>query len=833
MNTEDRIPEEDIDPKSNIAKEADAFLNAIAGGADEDEADEAAFFANNPNGVVVDDNGDVVKAGPKSKIAEGEKVEFIDDDACENTDSFENEETAEAEVETAGNESAEETELAEPNCDAGNDSKDSDDSDEEIGESDGDESLVSFEDLGLSPEVLEAVKLAGYETPSPIQAKAIPALLQGANLLGTAQTGTGKTAAFTLPLLSRIEFNGHETSMLVLTPTRELAIQVAEAIQQYSAKMPKIHVVAIYGGQDIAVQIRALKHHANIIVATPGRLIDHINRGTIVLSAVKAIVLDEADEMLDMGFMEDVDKILKEIPKDAQRALFSATMPTAVKKIIEQHLGEYEEALIEGKTTTVENIHQRFLMVKNEHKIEALARVLEGEDFDGVLIFVRTKQNTTEVAEKLESRGFNVAPLNGDLAQSMRERTINRLKMGKLDIVVATDVAARGIDVDRISLVVNYDIPYDTESYVHRIGRTGRAGRSGEAILFITPREKKMLKIIERATRQPIDTMEMPTADVISAKRVAAFKNKLKSVLSYGELDKFKTLVQELCAEGNNLTNGVENEDGSVTPITAEDVAAAVIKIYQKKQPLFPELAPLDAPRAARREKERSGRDFLGNANAGESNDFGLSGDEAKRMRKERKEGLNGVEEGFLRYYLGVGRIDHVTPKDIVGAIAGEGNINSSNIGRIKLFDKFSTVELPEALPQDVLDLLSNMTIRGYDARFRVMTDEAPEGPAKGTRPRENRSERRSYHRDERGSFHRDRGGFGGRGGRGERGFGHGEGKRRSEFGGERSGERSEFGMNREERRRQKFGEKPFRKDHDERDFGDKPFRKTRRFGRH
>lgn len=840
MNTENRIPEEDIDPKSNIAREADAFLNAIAGGADEDEADEAAFFANNPNGVVVDDNGDVVKAGLKSKIAEGEKVEFIDDDACEKTNCVENEDTAETEVEAAETESAEEVESAEQNGDASNDSKnlvESDDSseegDNEIGESDGDESLVSFEDLGLSAEVLEAVKLAGYETPSPIQAKAIPALLQGANLLGTAQTGTGKTAAFTLPLLSRIEFNGHETSMLVLTPTRELAIQVAEAIQQYSAKMPKIHVVAIYGGQDIAVQIRALKRHANIIVATPGRLIDHINRGTIVLSAVKAIVLDEADEMLDMGFMEDVDKILKEIPSDAQRALFSATMPTAVKKIIEQHLGEYEEALIEGKTTTVENIHQRFLMVKNEHKIEALARVLEGEDFDGVLIFVRTKQNTTEVAEKLESRGFNVAPLNGDLAQSMRERTINRLKMGKLDIVVATDVAARGIDVDRISLVVNYDIPYDTESYVHRIGRTGRAGRSGEAILFITPREKKMLKIIERATRQPIDTMEMPTADVISAKRVAAFKNKLKSVLSYGELDKFKTLVQELCAEGNNLTNGVENEDGSVTPITAEDVAAAVIKIFQKKQPLFPELAPLEAPRAARREKERSGRDFLGNANAGESNDFGLSGEEAKRMRKERKEGLNGVEEGFLRYYLGVGRIDHVTPKDIVGAIAGEGNINSSNIGRIKLFDKFSTVELPEALPQDVLDLLSNMTIRGYDARFRVMTDEAPEGPAKGTRPRENRSERRSYHRDERGSFHRDRGGFGGRGGRGERSFGHGEGKRRSEFGGERSGERSEFGMNREERRRQKFGDKPFRKDHDERDFGDKPFRKTRRFGRH
>ncbi|WP_407444427.1 DEAD/DEAH box helicase [Fibrobacter sp.] len=787
MNTEDRIPEEDIDPKSNIAMEADAFLDAIAGGADEDEADEAAFFATNPDGIVVDDDDNIVNVGKKTskKFKVGEKAEIVDADVEEND----------------GKDFEDVVEVADDSSEDGDDEDDDD--------------TLKFEDLGLSEEVLAAVKALNYVTPSPIQAKAIPTLLQGANLLGTAQTGTGKTAAFALPLLSRLEFNGHETSVLVLTPTRELAIQVAEAIQQYAANMPKVHVVPVYGGQDIAVQIRALKRKANIIVATPGRLIDHIKRGTITLGAVKAIVLDEADEMLDMGFMEDVETILKEIPENAQRALFSATMPDDVKKIIDQHLGDYEEACIEGKTTTVENIHQRYLMVKNEHKIEALARVLEGEDFDGVLIFVRTKQNTTEVAEKLESRGFNVAPLNGDLAQSMRERTINRLRMGKLDIVVATDVAARGIDVDRISLVVNYDVPFDTESYVHRIGRTGRAGRSGEAILFLTPRERKMLKIIERATRQPIELMDMPTADVISAKRVAAFKNKIKSVLSYGELNKFQTLVQELVAEGNHLTNGEENADGSVTPITAEEVAAAVIKMHQKKQPLFPELAPLDAPRAARREKERSGRDFLGNA--GES-DFGLNGEEAKRMRKERKEGLNGVEEGFLRYYLGVGRIDHVTPKDIVGAIAGEGNINSSNIGRIKLFDKFSTVELPETLPEDVLEILSNMTIRGNDARFRVMTDEPPEGPAKGTRPRANRGERRSYHRDERGNFHRDRGGFGGRGGREDRGF-------------ERGGR--SFGENREERRRKKFGDKPFRKDHDEREFGDKPFRKTRRFGRH
>lgn len=814
QGAEDRIPEETIDPKSKIAREADAFLAAIVGGADEDEADEAAFLAVNPDGIVIDDDCNVVKAGAEAKANVGEAIEFVDENSTEEQPA---EDSADF-VETEKKESAEESAI-EKIIEEASDSDESEDDGDDAEE--GDEALVTFEDLDLAPEVLEAIGAMNFVTPSPIQAKAIPALLQGGNLLGTAQTGTGKTAAFSLPLLSRLEFNGHETSMLVLTPTRELAIQVAEAIQQFAAKMPKVHVVPVYGGQDIAVQIRALKRQANIIVATPGRLIDHINRGTITLSGVKAIVLDEADEMLDMGFEEDVETILKEIPANAQRALFSATMPKKVKAIIDKYLGEYDEACIEGKTTTVENIRQRYLMVKNEHKVEALARVLEGEEFDGVLIFVRTKQNTTEVAEKLESRGFNVAPLNGDLAQSMRERTINRLKMGKLDIVVATDVAARGIDVDRISLVVNYDIPFDTESYVHRIGRTGRAGRSGDAILFITPREKRMLKIIERATRQPIEMMDMPTGEVISQKRVAAFKEKVNSVLSYGELDKFKTLVREMVEAGCNKTNGVLNEDGSVTEITAEDVAAAIIKMYQKKQPLFPELQPLDAPREARRERERSersgkekgGRDFIGAGTAG------VDVEDRKRLNKERKEGNNGVEEGYLRYYLGVGRVDRVTPKDIVGAIAGEANISSSNIGRIKLFDKFSTVELPEAVPQDVLDILAGITIRGNDARFRLMTDEPPTGPAPGTRPREGRS----FHREGRGGF--------GRGNREERRGGF---RKDREFGGRDGGREDRgFGKNREERRREKFGEKPFRKDHDERDFGDKPFRKTRRFGRH
>ena len=692
-NTEDRIPEEDIDAKTKIAQEADAFLKEVA--ADDDSTD---------SDPIVEDSTD-------------------------------------------------------------------DDSD--------DEPLITFDDLGLSPEVLEAVKMAGYETPSPIQAKAIPALLEGGNLLGTAQTGTGKTAAFALPLLSRVDFSGRGPSILVLAPTRELAIQVAEAITQYAVKMPKIHVVPVYGGQDIAVQLRALKRKADIVVATPGRLIDHIKRGSITLGNVQAIVLDEADEMLDMGFMEDVDTILKEIPANAQRALFSATMPDDVKKIIEQHLGEYCEARIEGKTTTVENIHQRFLLVRNEHKIEALARVLEGEDFDGVLIFVRTKQNTTEVAEKLESRGFNVAPLNGDLAQSMRERTINRLKMGKLDIVVATDVAARGIDVDRISLVVNYDIPYDTESYVHRIGRTGRAGRSGNAILFITPRERRLLKAIEKSTRQPIEAMELPTAEVISAKRVAAFKEKVKSVISCGELDKFKELVESMVAEKS--PEPAEGDSASAEPISAIDIAAAAIKMYQKKQPLFPELPPLNTPKERR---ERNNHD---------------AGDAMPRERRdrarERKEGANGIEEGFLRYYLAVGRLDHVSPKDIVGAIAGEGNISSSLIGRIKLFNKFSTVELPDSLSQEVLEHLSEMTIRGNDARFRVMTDEPPTGPAPGTHPRESRS------------FHR------GKKFESERPFENRKARRARQFADRKPGQ---------------FDDKPFREKS-----GDKPFRKTRRFGRH
>jgi ATP-dependent RNA helicase DeaD len=568
---------------------------------------------------------------------------------------------------------------------------------------------ISFTDLGLSPAVLQAVKQAGYETPSPIQAKAIPILLRGENLLGTAQTGTGKTAAFALPLLSRLHFSSAAPALLILTPTRELAIQVAETITRYAAHLPKVSVVPVYGGQDIGIQLRALKRKATVIVATPGRLIDHLERNSIDLSEIQAIVLDEADEMLDMGFMEDVEKILSSIPETAQRALFSATMPVSVKKIIERYLGRYSEACIESKTSTVEKVRQRYLTVRSEHKLEALTRVLEGEEFDGMLIFVRTKQATAELSEKLEARGFNTAPLSGDLAQALRERTINRLKDGKIDIVIATDVAARGLDVNRITHVVNYDIPYDTESYVHRIGRTGRAGRDGNAILFITPRERKLLKMIEKATRQSIEQMEMPSGEQISERRILAFEKNIADTIENNPLEEFRSVVENLSEK---------------LSLPVLEIAAAVTYLAQKGQPLFPEMETIETLTESKSSKSK-------NEKASFDGDF----KEKKRIRKERKDGLDGVEEGFERYYLAVGRKHHVSPRDIVGAIAGEADIPSAEIGRIKLFDAFSTVELPEGMPKDIFKTLKKMFIRNNPSGFRLMTDEPPPASSRREKP--------------------------------------------------------------------------------------------------
>ena len=430
----------------------------------------------------------------------------------------------------------------------------------------------TFRDLGLSEAVLRGLEGVGYESPSPIQAATIPVLLSGADMLGQAQTGTGKTAAFALPALSRLDPNGRDPQVLVLVPTRELALQVAEAFQRYAAHLPGFHVLPIYGGQSYQPQLNALRRGVHVVVGTPGRVIDHMNRGTLNLAKLTMLVLDEADEMLQMGFIDAVESILEQTPKGRQVALFSATLAPAIRRIAQRHLRSPVEVTIKAKTGTSSRIRQRCWMVSGLHKLDALTRILETETFDGMLIFTRTKQSTVELAEKLEARGFSAAALNGDIPQSQRERTVARLRAGDIDIVVATDVAARGLDVERISHVVNYDAPYDGESYVHRIGRTGRAGRSGEAILFIAPREGSLLRAIERATRQKIEPMDLPTVDAVNASRVAKFKVRISETVAKGRAAEFRPILREL-----------ETETGM--PLI--DIAAALASLGQGESPLL------------------------------------------------------------------------------------------------------------------------------------------------------------------------------------------------------------------------------------------------------
>ncbi len=620
---------------------------------------------------------------------------------------------------------------------------------------------LTFADLGLSPTVLASVVKIGYETPSPIQAQAIPLLLAGKNLLGTAQTGTGKTAAFALPLLSNLDVNQRNPQILVMTPTRELCIQVAEAIQKYAGEFPEFHVLPIYGGQDIMIQFRALKRRVQVIVGTPGRVTDHIRRDSLDFTGLKAIVLDEADEMLKMGFEEDIRLILGAAPKTCQRALFSATMPHNLQSIIAEHLGEYEEIRIQTKTATVEKINQRFVMVRNDHKVEALTRILEHETYDAMLIFVRTKVGAAELAERLEARGYSATPLSGDLNQALRERTINRLKDGLVDIVVATDVAARGLDVDRITHVLNYDTPYDTESYVHRIGRTGRAGRVGNAILFITPRERSMLKTIERATRQLITPMELPTGAQIQDKRVADFKGKLlETVNSPEDMEKFRLLVETWADEES---------------VQMVELASALLFMAQKDSPLFEAIKELPRQSMDARD-DRFGRNDRNDRpdrparfdrpDRPERPARTDSADRPPRRPRDESDPFK-AEEGFDRYYIGVGREHRIQAGDIVGAIANESGLESSNIGRIKLFPFFSTVELPQGMPNDIMDILRDMSIRGNPSKFRIMTDEAPgggghgggQGGFGGDRPRFGGGDRGGAGGGDRGGFPpRDRG---------------------------------------------------------------------------
>jgi ATP-dependent RNA helicase DeaD len=536
----------------------------------------------------------------------------------------------------------------------------------------------NFESLGINESILKAVKQLGYEQPSPIQLQSIPILLDGENLLGVAQTGTGKTGAFAMPLLSRLEKNKKKPQILVLTPTRELAIQVAEAFQTYARNINKFHVLPIYGGQDISTQLRGLRRGAQVIVGTPGRILDHIRRQSLILNELNALVLDEADEMLRMGFIDDVETILAQTPSECQRALFSATMPPAIRRVIKKYLGNAKEVSIASKTKTVERITQFYLIVKGHQKMEALTRILEVEKFDGMLIFVRTKSATTEVTEKLEARGFSASALNGDLSQTIRERTVNKLKKGQIDIVVATDVAARGLDVERISHVINYDIPYDNEAYVHRIGRTGRAGRDGKAILFVAPKESRLLHSIEKSTKQRITMMNLPTGDQVSGQRIQQFKDKILQSIEVDNLDQFKELLHKLC-ENNSLS--------------ISDVAAGLASQVQQDRPLFPNMETMDT-----KFYERKSDGKMAKSNS------------SSRRRKSNSSKKNNQEDSLnmVTYRMEAGKNDGVMPKDIVGAIASESGIDGKNIGRIALFDNYSTVDLPEGMPNDIFQHLKH-----------------------------------------------------------------------------------------------------------------------------
>lgn len=539
--------------------------------------------------------------------------------------------------------------------------------------------IAGFDRLELAPPVLKAVQDLGYEIPTPVQEQCIPHLLQGYDLLGQAQTGTGKTAAFALPLLSQIELDRPEPQALVLTPTRELALQVAEAFQSYAHHQKGFHVLPLYGGQGMSMQLRQLKRGAHVIVGTPGRVMDHLRRGSLSLKGIKTLVLDEADEMLKMGFVDDIEWIFDQAPSERQVALFSATMPDAIRRVARRHLKKPVEIKVKAKTETVTTIDQRHCVVTRSHKLDALTRVLEVEEFDAMIVFVRTKNATVELAEKLEAHGFAAEALNGDMNQAMRERTVGRLKQGKLDIVVATDVAARGLDVERISHVVNYDIPNDPEAYVHRIGRTGRAGREGHALLFVQPRERHLLKAIERATRQPIRPMELPSADDLSEHRIERFMELLRQTVREQDLDFYYRLISRI---------EKEQEMG------VRDIAAALTFLSQGERPFIVE----EMKRETRQRPEQKER-------------------RAKVGREERDD--DGVER--VRYRIEVGRKHEVTPREIVGAIANEAGLDGQHIGYIGIHEDYSTVDLPEGMPRAIFRHLQKVYVCGRPLKIHLL----------------------------------------------------------------------------------------------------------------
>ena len=572
--------------------------------------------------------------------------------------------------------------------------------------------VTAFNELALDKALLKGLDDVGYETPSPIQAQTIPLLLDGRDIIGQAQTGTGKTAAFALPLLSNLDLKQKDPQVMVLAPTRELAIQVAEAFQKYARHLKGFHVLPIYGGQEYGGQIRALKRGVHVVVGTPGRVMDHMRKGTLKLDNLSALVLDEADEMLRMGFIDDVEWVLEQTPDEIQIALFSATMPQQIRRIATKYLTDPEQITIKVKTATAETIRQRFIIVNGMHnKLEALTRILEAETFEAMIIFVRTKTATVELAEKLEARGYSSAAINGDIAQNQRERTIKRLKSGQVDLLVATDVAARGLDVDRISHVINFDIPLDTESYVHRIGRTGRAGREGDAILFVAPREKRMLSTIERVTKNKIDKMELPSTELINEKRREQFKQKITDTLASDNLGFYATMIEEYQQEHN---------------VPGEDIAAALAQLLQGDTPFLIKNMPKQKENNRDRNRDRNER---GSRN--ERQPRKERGRDRDRSTSSRREESSTQEEGMQSYRIEVGNNHDVRPGNIVGAIANEAGIDSQYIGRIRIHDDHTLVDLPDGMPKEVFNDLKKVWVSGQRLNItRYSGDADQEGSA-------------------------------------------------------------------------------------------------------
>ena len=570
---------------------------------------------------------------------------------------------------------------------------------------------ISFSALNLTPPILKAVNEAGYEAPSAIQAETIPHLLEGHDLIGQAQTGTGKTAAFSLPLLSRLDLSSTETQILVLAPTRELAIQVAEAMQSYARHLKGFHIMPVYGGQNIGIQLKQLRRGAQIVVGTPGRVMDHLRRKTLKLGNLKALVLDEADEMLRMGFIDDVETILKETPESRQTVLFSATMPSAIKRITKKYLNNPVDIKVKTKTSTVSTIKQYYWSGKTSYKLDALTRLLEAEEFGGIIIFVRTKNMTTELSEKLSARGYASVPLNGDIQQSMREKVINRLKKGQIDIIVATDVVARGLDVERITHVINYDMPADNESYVHRIGRTGRAGRKGTAILFVPPNGRRQLQGIERATGQTIEPLKLPSPEDISEARINRFNDMVVETAASQKLDFYEKVIADL----------QEKSELSLT-----EIASTLAFLVQRDRPLL--VTPSHVPESR---LGKSNKNERGNRNNRNRNSHDNDRNQRSRGEKKHKRPRGETQPGMVTYRLDVGKTHGAEPRHIVGAIANEAGVESQYIQNIDINAQHTTVDLPDGMPKEIEKHLKGVRVMGQKLQLRKFTGDASKAKSK------------------------------------------------------------------------------------------------------